>query len=73
MMVKRRIIINEDGDEKRINMSYLLIVLLMGLLSSFAMMFDSWIIYGWIHYFGGSAITYLLIKNTENREAESDE
>lgn len=54
-------------------MIYLLIVLVMGILSSIAMMFDSWIIYGWIHYFGGSAITYLLMKNAENREAERND
>lgn len=54
-------------------MIYLLIVLVMGILSSIAMMFDSWIIYGWIHYLGGGAIAYLLMKNVENREAERND
>ena len=54
-------------------MIYLLIVLVMGILSSIAMMFDSWIIYGWIHYLGDSIVIYFLINDYDKHECEDED
>lgn len=54
-------------------MKLVLIVFATGILSTFAMMSDSWVIYGWLHYLCGSLVACSLVKDYYKKEGHIDD
>ncbi len=54
-------------------MKYILVVLFTGIFSFFLREYNSWLLYGWLHYFCGSIITYFSINDYYKYKCEDDD
>lgn len=54
-------------------MKYILVVLFTGIFSLFARECNNWLLYGWLHYFCGSIVTYFLINDYDKHECEDED